>query len=69
MGSYFCIIESWGSGFLDDLLKIKLENSQGLNPKIKFLGQLIIGSIALFLLLNFSNHEYLTNLYFPFLKT
>ena len=55
-------------GFLDDLLKIKLENSQGLNPKIKFLGQLIIGSIALFLLLNFSNHEYLTNLYFPFFK-
>ena len=23
-------------GFLDDLLKIKLENSQGLNPKLKF---------------------------------
>ena len=39
-----------------------------LNPKLKFLGQLIIGSIALFLLLNFSNHEYLTNLYFPFFK-
>ena len=28
-------------GFVDDLLKIKLKNSQGLNSKLKLLGQLI----------------------------
>ena len=55
-------------GFIDDLLKIKYENSRGLNLKLKFLGQLAISLIAIFILLNFSNHEYLTNLYFPFFK-
>ena len=29
-------------GFIDDLLKIKFKNSQGLNSKLKFLGQFII---------------------------
>ena len=33
-------------GFADDLLKIKFKNSRGLNSKLRFLGQLIIGSIA-----------------------
>ena len=55
-------------GFIDDLLKIKLKNSRGLNSKLKFLGQLIIGSIALLILIKYSNHEYLYNLYFPFFK-
>ena len=55
-------------GFIDDLLKIRLKNSSGLNPKIKFLGQLIISLCALLILINFSNHEYLYNLYFPFFK-
>ena len=55
-------------GFIDDLLKIKLKNSRGLNSKLKFLGQLIISTIALFILIKFSNHEYLYNLYFPFFK-
>jgi len=55
-------------GFIDDLLKIKLENSRGLNSKLKFLGQLIIGIITLFILINFSDHNYLYNLYFPFFK-
>ena len=55
-------------GFLDDLLKIKYKNSRGLNSKLKFLGQLIIGILALFILIKFSDHEYLYNLYFPFLK-
>ena len=53
-------------GFIDDLLKIKFKNSRGLNSKLKFLGQLIIGLIALFILINFSKHEFLYNLYFPF---
>ena len=55
-------------GFVDDLLKIKLENSRGLNSKLKFLGQLIIGLITLMILTRYSNHEYLYNLYFPFFK-
>ena len=55
-------------GFLDDFLKIKNKNSSGLNSKFKFLGQLVIGYIALLILTNFSDHEYLKNLYFPFLK-
>ena len=55
-------------GFADDLLKIKFKNSRGLNSKLKFLGQLIIGVVALFILIKFSDHEYLYNLYFPFFK-
>ena len=55
-------------GFIDDLLKIKFENSRGLNLKLKFFGQLLIGGIALLILIKFSNHEYLYNLYFPFFK-
>ncbi|MEL0117166.1 MAG: phospho-N-acetylmuramoyl-pentapeptide-transferase, partial [Pelagibacteraceae bacterium] len=55
-------------GFLDDLLKIKQKNSRGLPSKIKFLGQIIIGLIAIFILIEFSNHQYLKNLYFPFFK-
>jgi len=55
-------------GFIDDLLKIKLKNSRGLNSKMKFLGQLVISAIALLILIKYSNHEYLYNLYFPFFK-
>ena len=55
-------------GFADDLLKIKFKNSRGLNSKLKFLGQLIIGIITLIILINYSGHEYLYNLYFPFFK-
>ena len=55
-------------GFIDDLLKIKLKNSRGLNSKMKFFGQLVISAIALLILIKYSNHEYLYNLYFPFFK-
>ena len=55
-------------GFSDDLLKIKLNNSRGLNSKLKLLGQFVIGSLTIFILINFSNHEHLNNLYFPFFK-
>ena len=55
-------------GFIDDLLKIKYKNSRGLNSKLKFLGQLVIGALALLILIKFSKHEYLYNLYFPFFK-
>ena len=55
-------------GFSDDLLKIKLKNSRGLNSKLKFLGQILIGAVAIFILTKYSDHEHLENLYFPFLK-
>jgi phospho-N-acetylmuramoyl-pentapeptide-transferase len=55
-------------GFVDDLMKIKFSNSRGLNPKLKFLGQLSISLITLLILIKYSNHEYLYNLYFPFFK-
>ena len=55
-------------GFVDDLLKIKFKNSRGLNSKLKFLGQLIIGALTLYILIKFSDHEYLYNLIFRFLK-
>ena len=55
-------------GFVDDLLKIRYKNSRGLNSKLKFLGQLVISIIALSILINFSEHKYLYNLYFPFFK-
>ena len=55
-------------GFIDDLLKIKHENSRGLNSKLKFFGQFIISLIAILILIKFSNNDYLFNLYFPFFK-
>ena len=64
----FVSLSLGGLGFLDDTLKIKFKNSRGLKSRYKFTGQLIIGFLTLFILINFSDHEYLYNLYFPFLK-
>ncbi len=55
-------------GLTDDLLKIKYKNSSGLNSKLKLLGQFTISLITLLIILNFSKHEFLYNLYFPFFK-
>jgi phospho-N-acetylmuramoyl-pentapeptide-transferase len=55
-------------GFIDDLLKIKQKNSRGLNSKIKLLGQIIISLIAVYILHEHSEHQFLNNLYFPFFK-
>ena len=55
-------------GLLDDILKIKFKNSSGLKSRYKFLGQIIISAITLYLLIKYSDHEYLFNLYLPFLK-
>ena len=57
-----------GLGLLDDIFKIKFKNSSGLKSKYKFTGQLIIAVLTLYILINFSNHEYLFDLYFPFLN-
>ena len=55
-------------GLLDDMLKIKFKNSRGLKSTYKFLGQILISVITLLILINYSDHEYLYNLYFPFFK-
>ena len=55
-------------GFLDDLLKIKQKNSRGLNSKLKLLGQIVISLIAISILYAYSEHQFLSNLYFPFFK-
>ena len=55
-------------GLLDDILKIKFKNSSGLKSRYKFLGQVVIGVSTLLILINFSDHKYLYNLYFPFFK-
>ena len=55
-------------GFLDDYLKIKHKNSIGINAKLKFLGQLLISLVAILILIYFTDHQTLTNLYFPFFK-
>ena len=64
----FVSLSLGGLGLLDDVLKIKHKNSRGLKSLYKFSGQLIIGSLALFFLIKYSNHDYLYNLYFPFFK-
>ena len=64
----FVSLSLGGLGLLDDILKIKHKNSSGLKSKYKFVGQLIIGALALTILIKFSNHEYLFDLYFPFFK-
>jgi phospho-N-acetylmuramoyl-pentapeptide-transferase len=64
----FVSISLGGLGLLDDILKIKYKNSRGLRSIHKFFGQIIIGVITLALLIKFSNHEFLYNLYFPFFK-
>ena len=55
-------------GFADDYLKIKFKNSSGINAKLKIFGQLLIALVAILILVYFSDHEIILNLYFPFFK-
>ncbi len=55
-------------GFIDDYFKIKYKNSIGINAKAKFFWQLIISLIAILSLIYLSDHQSITNLYFPFFK-
>ena len=64
----FVSLSLGGLGLADDILKIKHKNSSGLKSKYKFLGQLIISILAILILIKFSDHEYLFELYFPFFK-
>ena len=58
----FVSLSLGGLGLLDDILKIKFENSSGLKSRYKFLGQVIIGVITLSILIKYSDHQYLYNL-------
>ena len=64
----FVSLSLGGLGLLDDILKIKFKNSSGLKSRYKFFGQIIISLLTLLILINYSDHEYLQNLYFPFFK-
>ena len=63
------IVSSFGFlGAYDDYLKIKYKNSSGISFRFKIISQILIGTIGVFMLSYLSNHEELTNLYFPFFK-
>ena len=55
-------------GFLDDYLKIKYKNSSGINAKYKFFWQFTISLIAILVLIYFTDHENILDLYIPFFK-
>ena len=55
-------------GFIDDYLKIKFKNSSGIKARTKFFWQLLISFISILSLIYLSDHETITNLYFPFFK-
>jgi phospho-N-acetylmuramoyl-pentapeptide-transferase len=63
------IVTSFGLlGAYDDYKKIKFKNSSGISFKFKLIAQILIALVAILMLIHFSEHEELTNLYFPFLK-
>ena len=63
------IVSSFGIlGAYDDYKKIKFKNSSGITFKFKIISQILIAMIGILLLRNFSDHEELTNLHFPFFK-
>jgi phospho-N-acetylmuramoyl-pentapeptide-transferase len=64
----FVSLSLGGLGLLDDALKIKYKNSRGLKSSYKFIGQIIVSGIALFIIIKFSDHKYIYDLYFPFFK-
>ena len=55
-------------GAFDDYLKIKRKNSKGISSSAKFICQIILSFIAIFLLLEYTDSQYTRNLYFPFFK-
>ena len=55
-------------GFLDDYLKIKYKNSSGINAKFKFFWQFTISLIAILVLVYYTDHENILELYIPFFK-
>ena len=55
-------------GAYDDYKKIKFKNSSGVSFKFKIITQILIAIMGMLMLNHFTQHEELTNLYFPFFK-
>ena len=55
-------------GAYDDYKKIKFKNSSGVSFKFKIITQILIAIMGMLMLSHFTQHEELTNLYFPFFK-
>ena len=64
----FVSLSLGGLGLLDDILKIKFKNSTGLKSRYKFIGQLIIGILTLYLLPIFQTTSIYMTFIFLFLK-
>ena len=63
------IVTSFGLlGAYDDYKKIKFKNSSGVSFKFKIITQILIAIMGMLMLNHFTQHEELTNLYFPFFK-
>ena len=63
------IVTSFGFlGAYDDYKKIKHQNSSGISFRFKIISQILIAIVGIILLSHFSDHDDLTNLYFPFFK-
>ena len=63
------IVTSFGFlGAYDDYKKIKHKNSSGISFRFKIISQILIAIVGIILLSHFSDHDDLTNLYFPFFK-
>jgi phospho-N-acetylmuramoyl-pentapeptide-transferase len=63
----FTIIGFGALGFLDDFLKISRKNSDGLQVRFKFWGQIILAT-AVVLVIYFTGDESTSLLYIPFIK-
>ena len=55
-------------GAYDDYKKIKFKSSSGISSKIKISFQITLAILGVLFLLQFSNNDELSNLFFPFLK-
>jgi len=55
-------------GVIDDYLKIKRNNSRGIQSWVKIIFQIMLSIIAVLLLMKFGDSEHLKNIYFPFFK-
>ena len=67
----FCVYVAVSFGLLgafDDYKKIKYSNSSGISSKLKIILQIVLSIIGVVIYVNFIDHQYITNLYFPFFK-
>jgi len=63
----FTVVSFGGLGFLDDFLKISRKNSDGLQARFKFWGQIVLALLVV-LTLYYLRDDKTTQLYLPFVK-